>query len=211
LKSGLLSILACPICKNYPLQLKIFKWETETSKIEQIMNNIEKKEISKIRNDVNVKIFKSEDDIKIRDLIVREEKGFYQYIGELNNIYNDILSIEDDTKTDSSKILEVIKKELFDKIKNYEERNPKNQFKLLEQIEYYIFLSNWYLFTAEIEDGIMICDKCRRWYPIIETIPQMLPDEIRNEKSEIRFLEKWKELIDEKTLLRGKPFHLKVL
>ncbi len=61
----------------------------------------------------------------------------------------------------------------------------------------------------EIVEGIILCPKCQRWYPIREEIPEMLPDELREKKDEIAFLEKWKNKISEKTLLEGKPFNLK--
>ena len=61
----------------------------------------------------------------------------------------------------------------------------------------------------EIVDGLIVCPKCSRWYPIREEIPEMLPDELRDEKDELPFLEKWKSKIPEIILTEGKPFHLK--
>ncbi|MBS7634198.1 Trm112 family protein [Candidatus Bathyarchaeota archaeon] len=61
----------------------------------------------------------------------------------------------------------------------------------------------------EIVEGIIICPKCLRWYPIRDEIPEMLPDELRGKKDELLFLRKWKDKIPEKILLEGKPFNLK--
>jgi len=61
----------------------------------------------------------------------------------------------------------------------------------------------------EIVEGIITCPKCLRWYPIRDEIPEMLPDELRTEKEELLFLQKWKEKIPQKILLEGKPFNLK--
>ena len=33
----------------------------------------------------------------------------------------------------------------------------------------------------EIVEGLIICPKCLRWYPIRDEIPEMLPDELRKE------------------------------
>ena len=63
--------------------------------------------------------------------------------------------------------------------------------------------------TEEIVEGVIICPKCLRWYPIREEIPEMLPDELREEKDEVPFLRKWKDKIPQKTLSEGKPFNLK--
>jgi len=61
----------------------------------------------------------------------------------------------------------------------------------------------------EIVEGIIICPKCLRWYPIRDEIPEMLPDELREQKEEVPFLRKWTEKIPRKILLEGKPFNLK--
>jgi uncharacterized protein YbaR (Trm112 family) len=60
----------------------------------------------------------------------------------------------------------------------------------------------------EILSGMITCTKCSRWYPIIDEIPHMLPDELREQNEDIPFLQKWKDKIPEKTLHEGKPFNL---
>jgi uncharacterized protein YbaR (Trm112 family) len=60
----------------------------------------------------------------------------------------------------------------------------------------------------EIVSGIIICSKCNRWYPIIDEIPHMLPDDLREEKEDVAFLRKWKEKIPRNTLTEGRPFKL---
>jgi uncharacterized protein YbaR (Trm112 family) len=34
---------------------------------------------------------------------------------------------------------------------------------------------------TNIIKGILLCSKCKRWYPIINGIPRMLPDEFRED------------------------------
>ena len=60
----------------------------------------------------------------------------------------------------------------------------------------------------EITEGVIVCPKCMRWYPIRDEIPEMLPDELRNEKDEIRFMKKYKQKFPSKILTEGKPFNL---
>ncbi|NVM03960.1 MAG: hypothetical protein HWN67_16630 [Candidatus Helarchaeota archaeon] len=209
MKSGLLSLLACPICKYYPLQLKIFKWETDSDKFNQLESIIAEKNTEQLNKDIQIKVSKIENEIRVKDNISRSEKPISDYLKGLNNIYDDILAIEDNSNTKSNEILDLIKKELFNKIIEYKnEKNIKDLTKIFEQIKFNIHLLNWYLFYAEIEEGIMICEKCNRWFPIIETIPQMLPDEIRKEKPEKEFLKKWKDNIKEEVLLEAIPFNL---
>ncbi len=61
----------------------------------------------------------------------------------------------------------------------------------------------------EIVEGIIVCPKCLRWYPIRDEIPEMLPDELREKKEEIEFLKRWREKIPKIILSEGKPFNLK--
>jgi uncharacterized protein YbaR (Trm112 family) len=59
----------------------------------------------------------------------------------------------------------------------------------------------------EIVEGLLTCDKCGRWYPIIDEIPFMLPDELRDGKEDIPFIRKWRSRFPEKSLKEGKPFN----
>jgi uncharacterized protein YbaR (Trm112 family) len=60
----------------------------------------------------------------------------------------------------------------------------------------------------EIVEGLIVCPKCLRWYPIRDEIPEMLPDELRKEKEDLPFLKKWKEKVPKKIVSEGKPFNL---
>lgn len=49
----------------------------------------------------------------------------------------------------------------------------------------------WECYSWEILSGILTCQSCGRWYPIIDEIPIMLPDEFRDRAREKEFLNKW--------------------
>ena len=59
-----------------------------------------------------------------------------------------------------------------------------------------------------ILEGALFCPKCSRFYPIIEEIPIMLPDELRDKKQEIEFLKNNKEQLPEKIISNANPWHL---
>ncbi len=61
--------------------------------------------------------------------------------------------------------------------------------------------------TKEIETGILICKKCDRWYPLIDEIPHMFPDDLRDKK-DVFFLEKFKGLMSRSVLKSGGFFNL---
>ncbi len=60
----------------------------------------------------------------------------------------------------------------------------------------------------EIVEGLIVCPKCMRWYPIRDEIPEMLPDELRKKDEDLPFLKKWKSQVPEAVLKNGRPFTL---
>lgn len=61
----------------------------------------------------------------------------------------------------------------------------------------------------EILNGLLICNKCGRWYPIVDEIPQLLPDELRDQKEDLTFLNKHIKKIPRNIIEEGKPFNLR--
>lgn len=61
-----------------------------------------------------------------------------------------------------------------------------------------------------VKEGILFCTKCNRYYPIIDEIPVMLPDELRERQKarDIEFLRKWQNKIPDKVIRQGNPWHL---
>ena len=59
-----------------------------------------------------------------------------------------------------------------------------------------------------IIEGALFCSKCSRFYPIIEEIPIMLPDELRDKKQEMEFLKINKDILPEKIIAKAVPWHL---
>ena len=59
-----------------------------------------------------------------------------------------------------------------------------------------------------IVDGALLCSQCERYYPIVDEIPVMLPDNLRNRKEDLGFLEKWKAKLPERVVHGGKPWSL---
>ena len=59
-----------------------------------------------------------------------------------------------------------------------------------------------------VKEGALFCADCSRFYPIIEEIPIMLPDELRDKEQDMTFLEKNKENLPEKIIKKAFPWHL---
>ncbi len=59
-----------------------------------------------------------------------------------------------------------------------------------------------------IVDGVLLCGKCKRFYPIIDEIPVMLPDGLRNRKEDLEFLNRWRSRLPRSVVEEGKPWNL---
>ena len=59
-----------------------------------------------------------------------------------------------------------------------------------------------------ISEGVLFCNKCSRFYPIIDEIPIMLPDELRDKDMELEFLKKNTGSLPEKITRTANPWHL---
>ena len=66
--------------------------------------------------------------------------------------------------------------------------------------------------VEEIDEALLTCPKCGRWYPVIDGIACMLPDDLRmtgkQRIEESKFLERWKDKINPTILENGTPFGL---
>lgn len=59
-----------------------------------------------------------------------------------------------------------------------------------------------------VSEGAIFCSMCSRFYPIIDEIPIMLPDELRDKNQDMEFLKKHKNNLPEKIVNGGSPWHL---
>lgn len=59
-----------------------------------------------------------------------------------------------------------------------------------------------------IKEGVLFCSRCSRFFPIIDEIPILLPDELREREKDLRFLVEWESKIPSKILDHGVPWHI---
>jgi uncharacterized protein YbaR (Trm112 family) len=66
-----------------------------------------------------------------------------------------------------------------------------------------------YMNTLELAEGLLFCHECKRWYPIgsaVEGVPELMPDELREEEKDLTWLKKWQKVVPDIVLNNGKPF-----
>ncbi|MDD1778157.1 MAG: hypothetical protein LUQ65_08310 [Candidatus Helarchaeota archaeon] len=228
MKPLLLDILACPICKFYPLKLYILKWETKETNFSNVLEATRNRDIDFLRKVTKIRrgkdriddavIIKKDVKVLLKDEMVRKETNIIDYLNEVGSKLENFKVIEDYSNEKYSSGLIYIKNEVITQMinakaklqgKKIDDISLEIQNKIITEISSEIYLLNWYLQFAEIEEGAIFCDKCARWYPIIETIPQMLPDDLREAEAEKSFLRNWKSKLPQKIIEEGKPFNLK--
>jgi uncharacterized protein YbaR (Trm112 family) len=227
MKPLLLDILACPICKFFPLKLDILKWETPEKTFSTVIQAFHKKDIPTLIKATKIRrgkdrvddavIITNNSGIWIKDEMVRTKSNLSDYLKEVESKLENFSVIEDHSGEKYIACLNLIKNDLIKHVldlksridsKSMENLSVENQKEFLEEIKSDIYLINWYFQFSEIEEGVIYCEKCSRWYPIIETIPQMLPDELREKENEIGFLKKWESKLQSDIKERGNPFNL---
>ncbi len=207
MKPWLFDILACPIDKNYPLKLYIFSFENEPEEFQSIISLYTNRDLNFIKNEKIFEISHKDNEILVKDNIIIEKTLLKSYLDltissliEFENIYDNT------THKLSKKCIEIINSDVKSRIKEFSKNPNINQ---LDGILPELYLINKIKLEFEIKSGILLCTECKRWYPIIDTIPQMLPDKYRNKKTEIKFLENHKNLLDEEFFNQDlKPFNI---
>lgn len=61
---------------------------------------------------------------------------------------------------------------------------------------------------SEVVEGALRCSSCSRFYPIIDSIPIMLPDELRDRRQDMDFLRRNEGALPEDITRRALPWHL---
>ncbi|MFX0140137.1 MAG: Trm112 family protein [Candidatus Hodarchaeota archaeon] len=207
MKPWLFDILACPIDKYFPLKLYIFSFENKPEEFQSIINNYINRDLNLIKNEEIIDIYDENGKFFLKDNIVIEKTKPTTYLKLIISSINEFENIFDNsTNKLSKKCFKLMNSDVKLKILEFSKKLNFNEF---ENILPELYFINKIKLDIEIESGILFCNNCKRWYPIIETIPQMLPDKYRDEKQEIEFLKTNKNLLDEKFFDQDlKPFNI---
>lgn len=57
-------------------------------------------------------------------------------------------------------------------------------------------------------EGILFCNTCMRFYPIMDEIPIILPDDLRDKSRDLEFLKKHIKSLPKKIIQNSLPWHL---
>lgn len=186
MKPWLLNILACPIDKHHPLEARFFSWETSAE---------ETRKIASEAGEPSPHFRKS-----YRHLAKQLLDGTISTAA--------MRSIEDLTDSEDSAALLTSAVEAVSRLEQALNRSDEE---LLRDFPDDIDRLYRFLNLVEVDAGLLVCPECGRWYPIgsaVETIPELLPDDLRERDRDLAWLERWRALVPAHVLERGKPFNL---
>jgi uncharacterized protein YbaR (Trm112 family) len=186
MKPWLLNLLACPIDKHHPLDAWLFKWETSEEELRSLASKTGKVD-SSLQRDYR-QLAK-----QLRDGTISPEA---------------IRAIRDLTGSGSSRYLLDEALNALDRLMASPEMSGEE---LLQTMSSDIDRLYRFLNLTEVEVGLLVCPKCNRWYPIgssVESVPELLPDELRDKNQDLSWMEQWRELIPDIVLNSGRPFNL---
>ena len=208
MKLWLLEILACPIDKSFPLELTVFKWKDEGNtddNINQLVEMYKNNQVlpPKTETPLHAEI-KDDNKLYINDFLILKPTPIDAYLQELIQKLTELDLVHDLSQWQGEIALklctETIKEKLKDALKklteihstNPNQEDSKEIMKIYEKIIPDLEFLNLFKYDLDIDEAVIKCPKCNRWFPVFETIPQMLPDEVRNSESDQKFKEKWK-------------------
>ncbi|MFX1327736.1 MAG: Trm112 family protein [Promethearchaeota archaeon] len=196
MKLWLFDILACPIDKHFPLKLYTFSFENQPEEVQSFINVYENRDIDYIKSENIINISQEKNEFFLKDNIIIEKTKLNSYLELIISTLDEFEHIFDQSNNPLiEKCIKIMKSDIKSKIKDFSNILDFNNF---DNILPELYFLNKVKLDIEIESGLLFCTKCKRWYPIVESIPQMLPDKYRDEKNEIEFLKKHKNLLDEK-------------
>jgi uncharacterized protein YbaR (Trm112 family) len=207
MKPWLLDILACPIDKYFPLKLYIFSYETNQKEFLSYLETYERRDLKEILAENFIDISRESGTIFLKDNVIFEKNPIDKYFKLLLLSIDELHNVLDKSPNEySKKCITLIKTEINNKLLTF---STQLNNELFENYLPELYLVNHFKTNVEIKSGLLFCEKCHRWYPIINTIPQMLPDEYRDKEKETQFLLTNKNLLDETFFNQVlKPFNI---
>ncbi|MBY9009815.1 MAG: hypothetical protein KGD74_08120 [Candidatus Lokiarchaeota archaeon] len=207
MRPWLCDILACPIDKFFPLELIIFSFETDEKVFKEILKAYDNRDIISIKKENVIEIEQRNEELLLKDEIVIEKSKIGIYLKAIISSVKEVDNMSDKSSYELSKrCIHIIQNDIKQKIKAFS-NNLMNEH--IDTILPELYFLNKFKTDIEIETGLLFCSKCKRWFPIIETIPQMLPDEYRDEEADVLFLKTNKDLLENAFFKQNlKPYNL---
>ncbi len=201
MKLWLLEILACPLDKAFPLELTILGWQNPKKTHPHLTHLLEGYKTGQVLfSDMESPIkFTTDDSEKgaiIHDELIIKPTPFREYLTQIIEKIGELEVVHDVSLPTGEELLSLIRTTIKSHLSDALSRlsNPTTgglESGIFEEIRPDLELLNLYKYYLEIEDAVIVCPECHRWYPVFEAIPQLLPDGIRKPEEDAAFVDKW--------------------
>jgi uncharacterized protein YbaR (Trm112 family) len=184
MKPWLLNLLACPIDKHHPLDAYFFKWKTTSDNIKQALSGNEP--------------------LDEEELVILAKQVVDGVISQR--------AVESIVDSSGDKYTEAYLKPVRQAVKGLVALRSSGLDTVRKADSLKVFTR--YMTFLEVNTGLLVCPECGRWYPIgssIDSVPEMLPDDLREAEKDTAWLNEWKEQIPESVLESGKPYNLSTI
>lgn len=180
----LLDILACPMCKYFPLEYVVFS--------ERVNPEVKYPgELGKPHCEVYCGLYRKyivPENVRRRVIELRDQGLSYSEVAK---------KVTEETGYYLSEEIAQIVERIIREGKESEMFHPNPSELPCEEC-----------IKREIVEGILYCPNCLRWYPIREEIPEMLPDDLRSLDEDYEFLMRYRDKVPEIILQQGKPVNI---
>ena len=155
-----------------------------------------------------ISIFLEDNKLKMKDHNVVSPSSLKEYFDYYLAVFAEFEGItEESAEKVGSNSLKLVKSVIYPKIKKLSEEIKFKDFEefssgketdicdnlidVLKPILQGLLFLNYYMFLLEIDEGMLICPECKRWFPIIKTIPRLLPKNMTKTQLDDEFKERW--------------------
>jgi uncharacterized protein YbaR (Trm112 family) len=200
MKLWLLDILACPIDHAFPLECNIFRWVTPDKNedaIKGLLENYKQGNVLRAKAQSPIIISENDNSVTVQDNLIIKPTEVTAYLTQMNNQIEEMKVVKDKSNWVGQTALDLIQKEIKTKLLDTKKTIEKaisieNKKNVINQIILQLEFLNIFKYQLEVQDAVLKCPKCNRWYPVFETIPQMLPDNLRDKAHDQEFETEWK-------------------
>ena len=155
-----------------------------------------------------IHLVKSKDAVLLHDANVIDVLPLHGYLRHYLDILEEFAWVYDHSKfKPANEAFHVVTHTIQSKILSLMPKSTKiqNDIKHVEEflipiLQDLLFL-NIFLTYLEIEEGLLVCKQCKRWFPIIKTIPRLYPKTMKREEMDLEFKGKWSKLFPDDVVM----------
>ena len=155
-----------------------------------------------------IHLVKKNDRFYLYDANVIDPLSLHDYMRFYLDLLEEFAIITDcSTVKSANDAFHIVTHTIYSKIRNLLGKSTNNKHSI-ERIEEFLgpiiqdlLYLNIFLTYLEIEEGLLVCPHCKRWFPIIKTIPRIYPKTMKREEMDLTFLKKWRKLYPDDVII----------